>query len=423
MATLFNPFFQAIDGNGAPISGAKLYFYRTGTSTLQDTYSQSDLLPAHVNLNPVVADSTGRFGPIYLATSFDYKAVLKDASDVTVGNGTLDPIFAAGTQGRAAVADANYAAQIGDRTIAYTSIAAPRTVTLPAASAFTAGDQLLIVDESGSGSSTATISVAPAGTDTINGLNTTQVVISSANGSVMLESDGTSKWTILRNTDGRRAVADAITTVTARDSLISYTSISVARIVTLPAATAYPAGKRLVIADESGSVTATITISVAPNGTNKIGGSNTTQAVITYPYGTVELVSNGVDSWDYLSSKTTGGLWTPADNSGATLTFTSVTGSWTRIGNRIFADFTLTYPATGDGSSVSLTGLPVTVANADRAQSASMVHNSGASNISYARVTKNTTAFSFYSGSAGQYTNAQLSGITLSGTIIYPVSV
>lgn len=420
MATTPFPFFQAIDGNGNPISGAKLNFYRTGTSTPQDTYTTSALNIA--NANPVVADSNGRFPPIYLGTAFDYKVILTDAADVTVGNGTLDPLFAAGSSGRAAVNDASYAATISDRVVAYTAISAARTVTIPAAAAFTAGDTLLIVDESGSASSTATVSVAPTGTNTINGLNTTQVAISSSNGSGMLESDGVSKWTILRNTDGRRAVADAITTVTARDSLISYTTLSAARIVTLPAATAYPAGKRLVIADESGSASSTITISLAPNGTNKIGGVNATQALITYPYGTVELVSNGVDSWDILSSKTTGGIWTPVDNSAATLVFTSVSGNWQKVGNLIFAHFTLTFPVTVNGAATSIGGLPAVVANVDRAQVAALCHNSGATSLTYAKVTKNTQVFSFYSQTAGLYLNSDLSTLTITGMIVYPVN-
>lgn len=90
MATLFNPFFQVVDANGDPISGAKLYFYTTGTSTPQNTYAQSDLDPGSVNANPVVADASGRFGAIYLGTT-DYKAILKDADDVTIA--TLDPLL------------------------------------------------------------------------------------------------------------------------------------------------------------------------------------------------------------------------------------------------------------------------------------------------------------------------------------------
>lgn len=90
MATLFNPFFQAIDGNGVPISGALFNFYQTGTSSRQNTYTDSTL--ATPNANPVVADSTGRFPPIYLAAAFDYKVVLTNADGSSVPNGTRDPL-------------------------------------------------------------------------------------------------------------------------------------------------------------------------------------------------------------------------------------------------------------------------------------------------------------------------------------------
>lgn len=93
MAKLFNPFFQAIDGNGAPLSGAKLNFYITGTTTRKNTYSNADLDVSHLNANPVVADSNGRFGPIYLDTDVDYKAILTDSAGSTVSNGTLDPLL------------------------------------------------------------------------------------------------------------------------------------------------------------------------------------------------------------------------------------------------------------------------------------------------------------------------------------------
>lgn len=91
MARLFNPLFQAIDGNGAPISGALLNFYITGTTTRKTTYADSGLTTP--NTNPVVAGSTGRFPTIYLAQDVDYKAILTDASSVTVQNGTIDPLL------------------------------------------------------------------------------------------------------------------------------------------------------------------------------------------------------------------------------------------------------------------------------------------------------------------------------------------
>ena len=96
---------------------------------------------------------------------------------------------------RTAVADAAYSALVTDRMIAYTSLSAARAVSLPAASAFPAGQQLAFVDESGACSATNTITINRAGSDTINGA--TSAVISAAFGFLSIESNGVGKWTIV----------------------------------------------------------------------------------------------------------------------------------------------------------------------------------------------------------------------------------
>ncbi len=96
---------------------------------------------------------------------------------------------------RAAVSDANYSVAAGVSTVAYTAITAARTVTLPAASSFFAGQQLLVVDESGSCSATKTITLAPNGSDTINGA--ASAVVSNAYGYLVIESNAAGKWTIV----------------------------------------------------------------------------------------------------------------------------------------------------------------------------------------------------------------------------------
>jgi hypothetical protein len=96
---------------------------------------------------------------------------------------------------RTAVSDASYSGLVTDRLIAYTSITSPRTVTLPAAGAFSAGQALTIVDESGSVSATNTITVFRGGSDTINGGSST--VIALARGFVSLESNGSNAWTVV----------------------------------------------------------------------------------------------------------------------------------------------------------------------------------------------------------------------------------
>lgn len=94
---------------------------------------------------------------------------------------------------RTAVADANYTALPTDRTVAYAALTAARTVTLPAASVYPTGTQLLFVDETGACSPSVTITVARAGTDTINGATT--ALLSSAYGFLALTSNGKGAWT------------------------------------------------------------------------------------------------------------------------------------------------------------------------------------------------------------------------------------
>ena len=60
-----------VDPSGVPYVGGQLFFYATNTSTPLDTYSDVGLTTP--NTNPVVADSTGHFGNIFLTTSTAYK--------------------------------------------------------------------------------------------------------------------------------------------------------------------------------------------------------------------------------------------------------------------------------------------------------------------------------------------------------------
>jgi hypothetical protein len=96
---------------------------------------------------------------------------------------------------RTAVNDASYTALPTDRTVAYTAMTAARTVTLPASSAYPAGTQLLVVDETGACSATNTITLSAAGSDIIDG--GAGALISSPYGYLSLQSNGAGKWTIV----------------------------------------------------------------------------------------------------------------------------------------------------------------------------------------------------------------------------------
>ena len=89
------PVLTALDDNGDPLSGAKLYFYESGTTTAKNTYSNMGLTTA--NSNPVVADSAGRFGDIFLSSG-TYKVILKTSADATVW--TRDPTPGSSAEGQ-----------------------------------------------------------------------------------------------------------------------------------------------------------------------------------------------------------------------------------------------------------------------------------------------------------------------------------
>jgi hypothetical protein len=121
-------------------------------------------------------------------------------------------------------------------------------------------------------------------------------------------------------------------------------------------------------------------------------------------------------------SYTAVGAWTPADVSGASLTFTSVSVSYSHIGNIVSIYGRVTYPATADTSNTKIGGLPVTVPNVAYAASA----GSAASNAGiamFANANLNTTTFSLFNQTTlTAITNAQMSGRTLLFNFSYPAA-
>ena len=52
------------------------------------------------------------------------------------------------------------------------------------------------------------------------------------------------------------------------------------------------------------------------------------------------------------------GTWTPIDSSGASLTFATAGGLYTKIGRLVYWQMSVTYPVTADGSAAVIGGLP-----------------------------------------------------------------
>ncbi len=134
---------------------------------------------------------TGKVGELVVDTT-NNRLVVHDG--VTAGGWPAAKLAETITNTRVAISDTAYTALATDRLIAYTALTAARTVTLPAASAFPTGTRLLVIDESGACSSTNTITLTRAGSNTISGAATAS--ISSAYGFVGVESNGSNAWTI-----------------------------------------------------------------------------------------------------------------------------------------------------------------------------------------------------------------------------------
>lgn len=75
------PLFSAEKDDGTPLSGGLLYTYISGTTTPKATYSDSDMITAHANPNPVVLNSRGE---AIIYGSDIYKFILTDSEGAII---------------------------------------------------------------------------------------------------------------------------------------------------------------------------------------------------------------------------------------------------------------------------------------------------------------------------------------------------
>lgn len=73
---------QITDANGDPASGAKLYHYEAGTTTLLTIYQDSAGDTPHAN--PVVCDVGGFVPLVYISDASDWKVLIATSADVTL---------------------------------------------------------------------------------------------------------------------------------------------------------------------------------------------------------------------------------------------------------------------------------------------------------------------------------------------------
>lgn len=271
----------------------------------------------------------------------------------------------------------------------------------------------------------------------------------------------TARSSSLLNIDQFTPHGDSNYTMLATDRTVgTNAAFTASRTWTLPAANAVNPGQEIIVADFQATVTATNTLVISRAGSDTINGAGTS-VTIGVASGAYMLKSDGVSKWtaQALGAASGGGVssvglvpgtatvsgtctittsgtcpvvsqtapaaWTPTDNSGAGLTFTSVSANYTVVGNMVYAYAILTYPSTGSGAGAVIGGLPVTVANTEYARQCTItITTVSASNLSFLAPAKNTTTMALIgpAPSLTATTNAQMSGQLLRFMCIYPAS-
>lgn len=109
-STIFTtPRSRELTASGAPVPGAKLYFYTSGTTTPATVYQNTGLTVAHSN--PVLSDIGGLFPAIWLDTAVSYDVVCKSASGSTlwsvtaINSGVADEVVLVSEQSAEPYAD------------------------------------------------------------------------------------------------------------------------------------------------------------------------------------------------------------------------------------------------------------------------------------------------------------------------------
>lgn len=148
------------------------------------------------------------------------------------------------------------------------------------------------------------------------------------------------------------------------------------------------------------------------------------------PVGALTGLGTGVGTALAANTSATGGFplqtgpasWTPADASGAGLTFSSVSVNYTRMGPLVFVYGQLTFPATASTAAITISGLPVTSANTGYAVMFTTCYTSKSLSFTpYVFVNQNSTTFNLYNETTGvAVQNIALTAGTIFFSFVYP---
>ena len=172
------------------------------------------------------------------------------------------------------------------------------------------------------------------------------------------------------------------------------------------------------------NISANTSLLLQTNGTTAVTIDNTQKVTFA---NTVGFGSNAGITFNNSSALTNStlndyetGTWTPTDQSGAGLTFTSATGNYTKIGNLVWVSGQVSYPTTASTSNPALGGLPFTAASEQNSNVMGLLLTSTNAGLSpIFTIARNTTNFIFRTNTNGTYTNLQYSGNFVSFSGVY----
>jgi hypothetical protein len=115
---------------------------------------------------------------------------------------------------------------------------------------------------------------------------------------------------------------------------------------------------------------------------------------------------------------TSTGTWTPIDASGASLSFSTATGTYIQIGNIVIATAQVVYPSTVNGSAAIIGGLPVVTGSTNQKMGGSVVKTT-VSTLAHATTLTSNTAFSLFTTAGVGVLNSAMSLSTNTFQLIY----
>lgn len=162
---------------------------------LIDETPQVTLVSQATTLRLVVATAQGPAGPSQIpAAQISDSGALGQSLVKAADAATARQALGVTAFGRVAVNDTPYSIKTTDTYVGVASLTAPRTLTLPQASAYPPGQPLYIADESGQCSTDNRIIIAASGSDTIGGQPSD--FIANPYGKAALHTNGTNLWTV-----------------------------------------------------------------------------------------------------------------------------------------------------------------------------------------------------------------------------------